>query len=93
VSSTVSAAVTAAASELLQQDAQPLLDALISEVNAAASKFVSALPAGVQGSVGLGVNLLMGLGSIAAQAELNTILAHNPAPALPAPVASQQAAS
>lgn len=83
MASTVSAAVTAAASELLQMDAQPLLDEFIADIQGAANKLVGKLPAGEQGFAGVGSNLLIGLASIAAHAELGVILRHNPAPALP----------
>lgn len=84
MASTVSTAVIAAASELLQQDAQPLLDAFIADIQTAGNALVAKLPVGAQPLAGVGASLLTSLAAVAAQAELGVILAHNPAPALPA---------
>lgn len=88
MASTVSTAVTAAASELLQQDAQPLLDELIAGINTVATNWAAKLPAAVSPEAALGVNLLTGLAAIAAHAELGVILRHNPAPGFPTPPAA-----
>lgn len=81
--STVSAAVIAAASELLQADAEPLLTAFIADIQAAGNALVSKVPAAAQPLAGIGASLLTSLAAVAAQAELSVILKHNPAPAVP----------
>lgn len=85
---TVSATVIAAAEELIGAEAGPLVNELIAGVSALASKFVSALPVGVQGEAGIGANLLLSVAQIAAQAELHAVLNHNPAVAAGAAAAA-----
>lgn len=63
--------------DLLQQDAQPVLDTFISDIQAAGNKLVSNLPQAAQAPASLGWSLLTSIAAIAAHGELAVILKHN----------------
>lgn len=63
--------------ELLQQDAQPAIDAFVSDIQAAGNKLVANLPPAAQAPASLGWNLLTAVAAIAAHGELAVILKHN----------------
>jgi hypothetical protein len=68
---------------LLQEEAQPVLDTFLGDINAAGQKAVNSLPQAAQAPAGLGWTLFSTILTIAAHGELAVILRHNQPPAPP----------